>query len=134
MLNYNYILIIYFINVYLLFILIIYFIVGNMTYKALWSEFEVQALAFSILRKNLYPEYLVRGEYKFPGCRVDIAIFKAHKDKEPELKLIVEIKKNPMSYATSQGERYTHLTGVPCVYVRGGQEAYKVVELVQPYL
>ena len=105
-----------------------------MTYKATWSEFEVQSLAFGILRKNLYPEYLVRGEYKFPGCRVDIAIFKAHKDKEPELKLIVEIKKNPAGTATAQGERYTHLLGVPCIYVRGGDDAYKIVQLVQPYL
>ena len=105
-----------------------------MEYKAKWTEFEVQSLAFSILRKNLYPEYLVRGEYKFPSCRCDIAIFKAHKDKEPELKLIVEIKKSSIGTATRQGERYTHLTGVPCIYVRGGEDAYKVVELVQPYL
>lgn len=105
-----------------------------MEYKAKWTEFEVQSLAFGILRKNLYPEYLVRGEYKFPGCRVDIAIFKAHKDREPELKLIVEIKKSTEGYSTKQAERYTHLTGVPCIYVRGGDDAYKVVELVQPYL
>lgn len=82
----------------------------------------------------MYPDYLVRGEYKFPGCRTDIAIFKAHKDQEPELKLIVEIKKSEIGTRTAQGERYTHLTGVPCVYCRGGQEAYKIVELVQPYL
>lgn len=105
-----------------------------MSYKASWSEFEVQSLAFGILRKNLYPSYLIRGEYKFDKCRVDIAIFKAHPDKEPELKLIVEIKKSPNGHATAQGERYTHATGVPCVYVRGGSEAYKVLELVQPYL
>lgn len=105
-----------------------------MSYKKQWSEFEVQALAFSILRKNLYPEYLVRGEYKFPKSRADIAIFKAHKDQEPELKLIVEVKKSPNGTATAQGERYTSITGVPCVYVRGGEEAYKVLELVHDYL
>lgn len=103
-------------------------------YKKQWSEFEVQALAYSILRKNLYPNYLVRGEYKFTGCRVDIAIFKAHSDKEPELKLIVEIKKSPNGTGTGQQTRYQHLTGVPCIYVRGGEEAYRVVEMVQPYL
>lgn len=105
-----------------------------MTYKATWSEFEVQALAFGILRKNLYPEYLVRGEYKFPTARVDIAIFKAHKDQEPELKLVIEIKKSPHGTKTTQGERYEHITGVPCVYIRGGDEAYKVLEKIKDYL
>lgn len=103
-------------------------------YKSQWTEFEVQSLAFSILRKNLYPDYLVRGEYKFPGCRIDIAVFKAHKDQEPELKFVVEIKKNPNGYTTSQGERYTHLLGVPCVYIRGADEAYKIIESIQEYL
>lgn len=105
-----------------------------MTYKKQWTEFEVQALAYSILRKNLYPEYLVRGEYKFTGMRADIAIFKAHPDKEPELKIIVEIKKSSVGTTTRQGERYESLTGVPCIYIRGGEEAYKVLELVRPYL
>lgn len=105
-----------------------------MSYKSKWSEFEVQSLAFSILRKNLYPDFLVRGEYKFPTCRVDIAIFKSFPDKEPELVLVVEVKKSSEGTSTAQGERYTHVTGVPCVYVRGAQDAYKVVELVTPYL
>lgn len=105
-----------------------------MTYKAQWSEFEVQSLAFSILRKNLYPDYLVRGEYKFPGCRVDIAIFKAHKDREPELKAIVEVKKTQNGVSENQGQRYTHLTGVPCIYCRGADDAYKIIEKVQEFL
>ena len=103
-------------------------------YKATWSEFEVQSLAFSILRKNLYPNQLVRGEYKFDKCRIDIAIFKAHKDKEPTLTCVVEIKKNPNGSTTSQGTRYELMLGVPCIYIRGGEEAYKVLELVSPYL
>lgn len=105
-----------------------------MSYKAQWSEFEVQSLAFGILRKNLYPNYLVRGEYKFPKCRVDIAIFKAHKDQEPELKLIVEVKKISTGTGTGQQMRYEEITGVPCIYVRGGDDAYNVMKLVAPYL
>lgn len=103
-------------------------------YKAQWTEFEVQSLAYGILRKHLYPSYLVRGEYKFPGCRCDIAIFKAHQDKDPTLVCVVEIKKNPETWATSQGERYETLLGVPCVYVRGGEQAYKVLSMVIPHL
>lgn len=103
-------------------------------YKQSWSEFEVQSLAFGILRKHLYPNYLVRGEYKFTKCRADIAIFKAHKDKEPELKLIVEIKKSKNGTSTAQGLRYQELTGVPCVYIRGGEDAYNVINIVSEYL
>lgn len=105
-----------------------------MTYKTTPTEFEVQSLAFGILRKNLYPEYLIRGEYKFTKMRADIAIFKAHLDKEPELKLILEVKKNPNGEYTAQGERYTSLTGIPCLYIRGYNDAYKVLEIISPYL
>jgi hypothetical protein len=111
------------------FILGIYFM-----YKKQWSEFEVQALAYGILRKNLYPNFLVRGEYKFDKCRADIAIFRAFKDTDPELVLVVEVKKNPAGTATAQGIRYEELLGVPCVYIRGGDEAYKVLNAVAPYL
>lgn len=100
-------------------------------YKKQWSEFEVQALAYGILRKNLYPEYLVRGEYKFDRCRVDIAIFKTTEDREnPILKCVVEIKKSSTGYATAQGMRYEEELGVPCIYIRGGEEAYQVLEKV----
>lgn len=106
-----------------------------MDYKAQWSEFEVQSLAFGILRKNLYPEYLIRGEYKFPTLRADIAIFKAMEDREhPELRCIVEVKKSSQGQSTAQAERYTEALGVPVVYVRGGPDAYKVLDLVKPYL
>lgn len=103
-------------------------------YNKQWSEFEVQALAYSILRKNLYPNYLVRGEYKFQTCRFDIAIFKAHKNSDPELKVVLEVKKNSKSKTTSQGERYTSVAGVPCIYIRGGEDAYNVLKLVHDYL
>ena len=103
-------------------------------YKEQWSEFEVQSLAYGILRKHLYPEFLVRGEYKFPFCRTDIAVFKAHPDKEPELKLILEVKKSSQGTTITQGQRYEELLGVPCIYIRGVSDAYKVVTLAQPYL
>lgn len=107
----------------------------NQPYKTKWTEFEVQSLAFGILRKNLYPHYLVRGEYKFPKMRADIAIFKAMPNgQEPELKLIIEIKKSAIGTSETQGMRYSEILGVPCVYIRGGEEAYKIMEKIQEYL
>lgn len=105
-----------------------------MEYKPKWSEFEVQSLAYGLLRKNLYPNFLVRGEYKFDKCRCDIAIFKAFKDKDPELVLVVEVKKSAIGTSENQGTRYEDLLGVPCVYVRGTDDAYKVLNLVAPHL
>lgn len=102
-----------------------------MSYKKQWSEFEVQALAYGILRKNLYPKYLVRGEYKFDHCRVDLAIFEATSDRDnPILRCVVEIKKNPNGFAVAQGERYSKELGVPCIYIRGGDEAYHILDAV----
>lgn len=115
------------------FILFIYYRI-IMEYKKKWSEFEVQALAYGILRKNLYPNFLVRGEYKFDKCRCDIAIFRAFKDKDPELVLVIEVKKNPEGTTISQGTRYEDLLGVPCIYVRGAEDAYKVLNLIAPHI
>lgn len=98
------------------------------------SEFEVQSLAFGILRKNLYPAYHIRGEYKFPTMRADIAIFKNSPDGNHQPVLLLEVKKSPTGESTSQGKRYESVVGVPCLYIRGYQEAYKVMELVHPYL
>lgn len=108
-------------------------------YKQSWTEFEVQSLAYSILRKSLYPKYLVRGEYLFKeqdkkSSRVDIAIFKAHLDREPELVLVIEIKKGIHGVSTRQGERYSSHLGVPCIYIRGQDDAYKALKLVSEYL
>jgi hypothetical protein len=97
------------------------------------SEFEVQALAYWNLKK-FFPH--VRGEYKIPkdgdtpGARFDIAIF----DSKKELRLVLEVKKNPNGTATAQGERYAALVGVPCLYVRGMNGAYNVVRQVYQFL
>lgn len=102
-------------------------------YKKQWSEFEVQSLAYGILRKNLYPDYLVRGEYKFPVCRVDIAIFKPQD--EPKLLCVLEVKKTEgANDDTKQLAKYRELLGVPVILIKGGKDAYNVLELVKPYL
>ena len=106
-----------------------------MPYRTSWSEFEVQSLAFAILRKNLYPNYLVRGEYKFDHCRVDIAIWKPTEDKrQAELICVVEVKKHANGNSKLQEEKYQRLLGVPVVFIQGGNDAYKALELITPYL
>lgn len=118
-----------------IYVIFIYLFIGNfMQYKSAPTEFEVQSLAFGILRKNLYPEYLIRGEYAFPKMRADIAIFKAHKERAPELMCIIEVKKSSNGYETAQKTRYEDLTGVTCVYIRGYEEAYDVINRVKEFL
>ncbi len=106
-----------------------------MPYRTSWSEFEVQSLAFAILRKNLYPDYLVRGEYKFDNCRVDIAIWKPTSDRrQAELICVVEVKKHANGNSKVQEAKYQALLGVPVIFIQGGNDAYNALDLVRPYL
>ncbi len=98
------------------------------------SEFEVQALAYWNLKKA-FP--IVRGEYKVKrpefgrlGARLDIAIF----DKKAQLRLIIEVKKSVRSFSTRQATRYSELTGVPCMYIRGWEQAFEAVGLVKQFI
>ncbi len=115
--------------------------IKNHWYSHSWSEFEVKALAYSILRKALYPKFLVRGEFKFPktqevrGCRLDIALFLPGIEKQaPVLILAIEVKKGIKSRSEKQGKRYSELLQVPCIYIRGKEDAFNVLNLVQSYL
>ena len=102
-------------------------------YKEAPSEFEVQSCAYGILKKNLPEEYCVRGEYKLPYMRADICIWKKTETGH-DLILVIEVKKNPNGNATAQGERYSNICLCPCIYVRGFKDAYRVLDLVKPYL
>ena len=120
-------------------------------YSHSWTEFEVQALAYGILRKALYPEFIVRGEFFFPrgkksildptrhkvqsGYKIDIVIFRPGIDKIPPLPiLLIEVKKGIKSISITQGERYQKELGIPCIYIRGKEDAFNVLQLVQEYL
>ena len=112
-------------------------------YSHSWSEFEVQSLAYTILRKALYPKFLIRGEFKFSknycsqsrGCRVDIAIFTPWIEQAPpKLLLVIEVKKGIKSRSETQGKRYSDLLGVPYLYIRGKTDAFNILELIQPYI
>ena len=105
-----------------------------MKYSKQWTHFEVQSLAFGILRKHLFPTYLVRGNYKFPTVRADIAIFKNHPSQEPELKLVIKVEPTNVSLDCSEGVSWSRELGVPHVYIRSGTEAYKCLDFIRPLL
>lgn len=104
-------------------------------YNNKWTEFEVHAMCYGILRKHLYPGYLVRGEHRFPcGNIPDISVWKANKDEEPTLKFTIEVKRSALSRSELQGKRYEESLGVPCVYIRGKEDAYKIISKVSHLL
>lgn len=99
------------------------------------SEFEIQAEAYHNI-KEVYPK--TRGEYLIKkdkangirGARFDIVIF----DAIGEMKLIIEVKRFPYGERETQGKRYTELTGVPCIYLRGMKDAENAVNIINTYL
>jgi hypothetical protein len=114
----------------------------NTTLKDEPSEFEVQAVAYILLKPH-FP--IVRGEcvlrmgdrtrrsirdayqYKSRGVRADIALF----DSNSVLKMIVEVKRKEDSTAQEQGVRYKIACGVPVLYIRGMKQAEDALVLVQ---
>lgn len=109
-----------------------------MEYNKVWTRFETQALAFSLLRKNLYPEYWIRGDYKLGTLQADIAIFKpAYPPAEPVLKLILQVKASNASHTnnlTNDAKIIGDYKGTPILEIIGGEAAYNVRNMVQPYL
>lgn len=95
------------------------------------SEFEIQALVYWILKKNLQG-YCVRGEYKLRGTgRFDVAIL----DQDQNIKLIVEVKRTyprKRTSAVKQIEKYKKIA--PVVMIRGYDEAYRCLETVSEIL
>ena len=94
------------------------------------SEFEVQAVVYWKLKSYFNN---VRGEYKIPrtattpGCRLDICVL----DEDDNILFSIEVKKNPNGRTVSQGHRYEALTGKPCFYIRGMEEAENVLEILK---
>ena len=105
-----------------------------MKYTQGWTEFEIQSLAFSLMRKHLYPAFLIRGDYQLEGCRAPIAVFKANKGQGPTLKLIVEVKQPDDAVPSGNLKSYAETLGVQYVLIAGLKEAYKAVEKVQEHL
>ena len=93
-------------------------------YSKLWTQFETQSLAFGLLRKALYPTYLVRG---YLGC---ICIYKPTLDQYNPTKLLtIQISasesKNQCGFFQKSPQEWLMV---------GGDDAWKIVELVKGLL
>lgn len=130
---FSYLLYVYTLLFTLLFILIIYFM---KTYNKIWTKFETHALAFSLLRKHLYPNYWVRGDYKLETLQGDIVLFKPAYG-EPVLKLIIQVEASNAGH-TKSWENSVDLVGkygdVQILRITGGEAAYNIRNIVTPYL
>lgn len=108
-----------------------------MSYNKIWTKFETQALAYSLLRKHLYPHYLVRGDYKLDKVRGDIVIFKANYETDPTLKLIIQVVASKTPHDTNPTLDHTILDpyyDLPIIQIRGGEAAYNILKIVNKYL
>lgn len=97
-----------------------------MTYKKTWTQFETQSLAFGLLRKGLFPEYLVRGDLG------TITIYKPTADvKNPEKLLTLHVLATD---SNKQSGFYPNQESTKAYVLAGGDMAWKVVDLVKPLL
>lgn len=93
-------------------------------YSKVWTQFETQSLAFGLLRKALYPKYLVRGDLGV------ITIYRPTADvMNPDKLLKVYVM------ATDTGAQSGFYPNNDGGWVlAGGDTAWKVVSLVKPLL
>lgn len=93
-------------------------------YNKLWTQFETQSLAFGILRKQLFPTYLVRG---YPGR---IVVYKPTVDQNNPTQLLTihvqaSVAVDQQGFVKTGENEYT---------LTGGNFSYKIAELVTPLL
>jgi hypothetical protein len=96
-------------------------------YSKQWTQFETQSLAYGLLRKALYPKYLVRGEDRI------VKIYQPTVDTYNPILLLTLRVEASTSQETSLVKQEI-VDGLPSLLIVGGQEAYKVVDHVKPLL
>lgn len=93
-------------------------------YSKQWTQFETQSLAYGLLRKALYPQYLVRGDQGI------IRIYRPTDDhKNPQHIRTIHVLASP-----SKGAETFSLQTDGTIKLVGGTYASNVVELIKPYL
>lgn len=93
-------------------------------YSKQWSQFETQSLAFGILRKSLYPKYLVRGDHG------EIKIYRPTANQyDPTHLLTIKVHAS----TTGENHKFEKLDDKTCLVV-GGNECYKILDHVKEYL
>lgn len=93
-------------------------------YSTVWTQFETQSLMFGILRKELYPTYIVRGETG------KIKIYKPTADKYNPIHLLTL----NIHASTSAAEVGVTKTGENEFTVVGGANAHNTKEWLLPEL
>lgn len=93
-------------------------------YSSLWTQFETQSLAFGMLRKALYPQYLVRGDFG------KIEIYKATEDKTNPIHVLTL----NVHASTKREDDMFYQTDTNVFNLVGGQSAQNVVMHVVPEL
>lgn len=73
----------------------------------IFSEFEIQAVAYALLQQK-YGKVYVRGEYKKGKCRFDLVIL----NKAKEIVIVIECKKDGKKVKDKQRNQYIEYTGV----------------------
>jgi len=93
-------------------------------YSTVWTQFETQSLMFGILRKELYPKFIVRGETG------KIKIYKPTADKyNPVLLLTLNIHAS-----TNAAEVGIHKTSEDEFTIVGGTNAKNIMSFLGPQL
>jgi hypothetical protein len=95
-----------------------------MNYSKLWTQFETQSLAFGVLRKALYPTYLVRGYHG------KIVIYRPTQDEYnpiPVLTVTVSASESKAQSGFFRKEDNEYL-------LIGGGDAWNIANLVKPLL
>lgn len=111
--------------------------------KVKWSEFEVQAVAWNILRAKLHKNYHVRGEYRLwfeppddepairDGIRLDIVIISKEND---EITAILQVKRNKTGRTRGKVHRIhqqSSLSNIPLIVIEGMNEAIHIMDTVK---
>lgn len=95
-------------------------------YKKTWTQFETQSLAFGMLRKALYPKYLVRGDLG------TIKVYQPTADSsKPELLFTIYVTATD---SEAQSGFHPSTTHKDSFVLSGGNMAWNIVELVTPLL
>lgn len=97
-----------------------------MSYKKTWTQFETQSLAFGLLRKALYPKYLVRGDLGVITLYRPTANIAA-----PEKLLTIYVLATD---SENQSGFYPHKSEPNAYVLAGGNMAWNVVDLVNKVL
>lgn len=111
--------------------------------KTRWSEFEVQAVAWNILRAKLHKHYHVRGEYRLwfeppdndpesrPSVRLDIVIINKQND---EITAILQVKKNKTGRIRGKIHRIhqsSYLSDIPLIVIEGMNDAIHIMDTLK---